>query len=81
MVENETNLKVKCLRSNKGGEYELGEFKKICALNGNHLERTPPSTPQHNGSAERMNRTLTKHARSIRLHAGLPIFLPLITFT
>ncbi|TNV99076.1 hypothetical protein C5H24_12405, partial [Xylella fastidiosa] len=48
MVENETDLKVKRLRSDNGGEYELGEFKKACALFGIRLERTPPGTPQHN---------------------------------
>ena len=59
MVENETDLKVKCLRSDNGGEYELGEFKKLCALNGIRLERITPGTLQQNGIAERMNRTLT----------------------
>jgi transposase InsO family protein len=72
MVENETDLKVKKLRSDNGGEYELGEFKKACALNGIRLEKTPPGTPQLNGIAERMNRTLTERARSMRIHAGLP---------
>lgn len=72
MVENETDLKVKRLRSDNGGEYELGEFKKACALSGIRLERTPPGTPQHNGIAERMNRTLTERAMSMRIHAGLP---------
>ena len=63
---------MKCLRSDNGGEYELGEYKKLCALNGIRLEKTPPGTPQHNGIAERMNRTLTERARSMRIHAGLP---------
>ena len=34
--------------------------------------RTIPRTPQQNGVAERMNRTLNKRARSMRLHARLP---------
>ncbi len=29
MVENETSLKIKKLRSNNGGEYEDNEFKKF----------------------------------------------------
>ncbi|RVX02908.1 Retrovirus-related Pol polyprotein from transposon TNT 1-94 [Vitis vinifera] len=33
---------------------------------------TIPGTPQQNGVAERMNRTLNERARSMRLHAGLP---------
>ena len=72
IVENKIDLKVKCLRSDNGGEYELGEYKKFCALNGIRLEKTPPGTPQHNGIAERMNKTLTERARSMRIHAGLP---------
>nr|GEV00180.1 retrovirus-related Pol polyprotein from transposon TNT 1-94 [Tanacetum cinerariifolium] len=31
-----------------------------------------PETPQQNGVAERMNRTLNERAKSMRLHAGLP---------
>ena len=30
-----------------------------------------PGTPQHNGVVERMNRTLTEKARSIRIQSGL----------
>ena len=36
------------------------------------MEKTIPRTPQQNGVAERMNRTLNERARSMRLHAGLP---------
>ena len=61
-VENETDLKVKCLRSNNGGKYKLEEFKKLCGLEGIRLERTTPGILQQNGVAERMNRTLTEHA-------------------
>lgn len=72
MVENETGLQVKKLRSDNGGEYEHADFKKFCYQSGIKLERTLPGTPQQNGVAERMNRTLTERARSMRLHAGLP---------
>ena len=36
------------------------------------MEKTILGTPQQNGMAEHMNRTLNKHAKSMRLHAGLP---------
>ena len=36
------------------------------------MEKTILGTPQQNCVAERMNRTLNEHARSMRLHAGLP---------
>ncbi|WCJ44212.1 Retrovirus-related Pol polyprotein from transposon TNT 1-94 [Euphorbia peplus] len=72
LVENETGLKVKCLRSDNGGEYELKEFKEFCAGNGIRMEKTLKGTPQENGVAERMNRTLCERARSMRLKCGLP---------
>ena len=45
MVDNETDLKLKCLRSDNDGEYELGEFKKFYGQNGIPIERTTPGTP------------------------------------
>ena len=72
MVETETGLKVKCLRSDNGGEYIDGGFSEYCAAQGIRMEKTIPGTPQQNGVAERMNRTLNECARSMRLHTGLP---------
>ena len=72
MVENETGLKIKKLRTDNGGEYEDTRFKKFCYEHGIRMERTVPGTPQHNGVAERMNRTLTERARSLRVQSGLP---------
>ena len=36
------------------------------------MEKIIPGTPQQNGVAEHINRTLNKRVRSIRLHVGLP---------
>ena len=33
-VENESGLKIKCLRSNRGGEFTLNEFNTFCKVNG-----------------------------------------------
>ncbi|GJW36973.1 retrovirus-related pol polyprotein from transposon TNT 1-94 [Tanacetum coccineum] len=71
-VENETNLRVKCLKSDNGGEYSSRDFIEYCAENGIRMLKTVPETPQQNGVAERMNRTLNERAKSMRLHAGLP---------
>ena len=70
MVETETCLKVKCLRSDNGGEYIDGGFSEYCAVQGIRMEKTIFGTPQQNSVAERI-RTLNEHARSMRLHAGL----------
>ncbi|KAL5810413.1 hypothetical protein ACOSQ4_026981 [Xanthoceras sorbifolium] len=75
MVENETGLKIKRLRSDNRGEYRDSRFREFCANSGIKMEKTVPMTPQQNGVAERMNRTLNERARSMRLHAGLPKML------
>jgi transposase InsO family protein len=71
MVKTKIGLKLKCLRSDNGGEYEDGGFKRFCAVNGIRIEKTILGTPQQNGVAERINKTLNECARSMRLHAGL----------
>ena len=45
MVETETDLKVKCLRSENGGEYIARGFNEYCAANGIKMEKTIPGTP------------------------------------
>ena len=71
-VQNETGRSLKVLRSDNGGEYRSVEFKQFCESQGIKREFTVPRTPQQNGVAERMNRTITERARSMRLHSGLP---------
>ena len=72
MVETETGLKVKCLKSDNKREYIAGGFSEYCVAQGIMIEKTILGTPQQNGVAECMNRTLNEHARSMRLHTGLP---------
>ena len=72
MIETKIGLKVKCLRSDNEGEYIDGGFSEYCATHGIKMEKTISRTPQQNGVAERMNRTLNERARSMRLHARLP---------
>ncbi|GKD04573.1 putative RNA-directed DNA polymerase [Tanacetum coccineum] len=47
-TENETNLRVKCLKSDNGGEYSSREFIEYCAENGIRMLKTVPETPQQN---------------------------------
>ena len=44
MVETETGLKVKCLRSDNGGECIDGGFSEYCAAQGIKMEKTIPGT-------------------------------------
>ena len=46
MVEIETSLKVKCLRSDNGGEYIDGGFSEYCVAQGIRMEKIIPETPQ-----------------------------------
>jgi transposase InsO family protein len=47
------------------------EFQNFLKENGIHHETTVPHSPQQNGIAERMNRTLQEAALSMILHAGV----------
>ena len=73
MVENETRKSLKCLRSDNGGEYCSKDFYDYCSYHGIRREKIVPGTPQKNGVSERMNRTIMERARSMRLHACLPL--------
>ena len=75
LVENETDKKLKCLRSDNGGEYCSHAFEDYCSTNGIRRQKTVPRTPQENGVVERMNKTIMEHARSMRLHARLPLHM------
>ena len=70
-VERETGRKLKCIRADNGGEYR-GPFEKYCREHGIKLEKTVPKTPQQNGVAERMNRTIVERIRCMLSHAKLP---------
>lgn len=72
MVERETERKLKCLRSDNGGEYTSAEFKNYCSQHGIRHEKTVPRTPQHNGVAERMNRTIVEKVRCMLKMSNLP---------
>ena len=62
LVERQSGKKLKCIRSDNGGEY-CGPFDAYCRQHGIRHEKTPPKTPQLNGLVERMNRTLMERVR------------------
>lgn len=71
MVENQFETTVKVIRSDRGGEYMSKSFQSKLKAKGILHERTNAHTPQQNGKAERMNRTLMEAARSMMHAAGL----------
>ena len=70
-VTNQADCKIKTLRTDNGGEYTSTEFEDFLKEKGIRHETTVPHSPQQNGVAERMNRTLQEAALSMILHAGL----------
>ena len=71
-VFNDCSQRVSTLRSDNGGEYLSKEFRSYLKSKGIRQELTVPHSPEQNGVAERMNRTLMETARSMMAHAGLP---------
>jgi transposase InsO family protein len=72
-VENQIEKKIKCFRSDRGGEYLSNKFDLFCAEHGIIHERMPPYSPQSNGAAERKNHTLTDLVNFMLDTAGLSI--------
>ncbi|KAH9727082.1 Integrase catalytic domain-containing protein [Citrus sinensis] len=71
-VELESSKKIKCLRTDNGGEYTDGEFLAFCKQEDIQRQFTVAYTPQQNGVAERINRTLIEQIRAMLRTAGLP---------
>ncbi|KAL6327357.1 hypothetical protein AAG906_018959 [Vitis piasezkii] len=57
--------------AHNGGEYR-GPFEQYCRSHGIKLEKMVPKTPQQNGVAKRMNRTICDRIRCMLSHAKLP---------
>jgi transposase InsO family protein len=63
---------IKVLRSDRGGEYLSDAFNAHLAAAGTARKLTVHDTPQLNGVAERLNRTLLERIRAFAHGSGLP---------
>jgi len=54
--EYETDLKIKCLRLDNGGEFTSNEFESLCETHGIKIQYSTTRTPQQDGVVERKNR-------------------------
>jgi len=72
LVERSMNQKLKVLRTDNGGEIVSAEFQSYLKKEGVRHELTLPKTPEQNGVAERMNRTLVESVRAMLADARLP---------
>ena len=72
LVENESDRRIKCLRSNRGGELTLNEFFDFCEEHGIRREFSTAKTPQQNGVVESMNKIVQQMARAMLDESGTP---------
>jgi transposase InsO family protein len=70
-VENQLEKKIKCFRSDRGGEYFSNKFNLFDAEHDVIHKRMPPYLTQSNRVAERKNRTLIDLVNSMLDTAGL----------
>ena len=70
-VENQAGRKIKVLRTDNGIEFKNSYFDQLCAERGIRRHFTVKKTPQQNGVAECMNRTIAERVRCLRLNSGL----------
>eukprot|EP00795_Rhopilema_esculentum_P015799 gene15799-biopygen5210 len=68
---NEAACKIGTLRTDNGGEFVSNDFENLLKRKGIKHETSVPHSPQQNGVAERMNRTLVESAKAMMNHAGL----------
>jgi transposase InsO family protein len=66
-----TGKQVRCLRTDGGKEF-AGELGRELRETGVLHQLSVPHTPQQNGRAERLNRTLVEKARAMLLEARMP---------
>lgn len=82
MIENQLDHKIKAFRSDNGTEFTNNAFKQFCTSNGIRLETSNTDTPQQNGVAERMNRTIRESATALLTDMNVsPFFWPYAVHT
>lgn len=72
-IEMELRLKLRMLRTDRGGEFTSNGFTKYCKENGIARQLTTPYSPQQNGVVERKNRTVLSTIRSMMKAMKLPL--------
>jgi len=75
LLENQTGYRVQRLRCDNGSEYINADLKAFCDTKGIKLETTVRYTPEQNGAAERLNRTLMDKVRPMLAASGQPKYL------
>ena len=72
MFETQTERRIKAARSDNGGEYMSNILREYFKEKGIDHQTTMAYSPQSNGKAERLNRTLMEKTRAMLSEANLP---------
>lgn len=72
LFETQTERKIKAARSDNGGEYMSSLLSDYFKEKGINHQTTMAYSPQSNGKAERLNRTLLEKTRAMLSEADLP---------
>ncbi|GKF16696.1 cysteine-rich receptor-like protein kinase 25-like protein [Tanacetum coccineum] len=65
-------MNIKCLRSDRGGEFTSNSFNEFCEAQGIKRQLTAAYTPQQNRVAEWRNRTLMNMVRCLLAEKSMP---------
>ncbi|UYV71248.1 hypothetical protein LAZ67_8002382, partial [Cordylochernes scorpioides] len=74
-AENELSLRIKDVRTDNGTEFCNSRFEGLFKRSGIHHQLTTTYSPQSNGVAERVNRTLIDTARTLLIDSKLPMMV------
>ena len=75
MLACQRGIQIKILIMDRGGEYTSTKFNKHLENQGTNHRLTVHDTPESNGVAERLNRTLVERTHAMLLDSKLPKFL------
>lgn len=71
-IEKATDMSLKGLRTDRGGEFTSREFNNFCKEHGVQRQLTAAYSSQQNGVAERKNRTIMNLVRSMLSEKKVP---------
>ena len=71
-VKKEKSKILKCLRSNRGGEFTSHEFELFYNDKGIKRQTSTPRTPPQNGVTERRNISIMDYLRKLMMEKVLP---------
>lgn len=72
MIEKSSDFSIKCLTTDRGGEFNSEDFVNFCKDNEIQRQLTNAYTPQQNGVTKHKNRTIMNLVRAMLSAKGVP---------